>query len=125
MENEEFKDKGNDNITEEVIKKDVPYITKGQKVTDFLIGFFGGILYSIAMTFTLGIFTQPPIVDYVGVFLAAVFLVYVGLIVYFIGFNKRKYIGIGLLGFVILILVMFGGCFFIANSMLVRPNVTP
>ncbi|MGE5329177.1 MAG: hypothetical protein ACM3KR_06710 [Deltaproteobacteria bacterium] len=125
MENEEFKNEVNNEKNEEVIKKDAVYLTKGQKVTDFFIGFFGGILYSIAMIFAIGIFSQPPLINFINIFFIAVIIVYIGLIIYFTAFNKRKYIGIGLLGYIILILISFGGCFFATNLIFINPNQMP
>jgi len=99
------------------------YDTSGKKVGDFLIGFFGiWVLNSIFVAINsliFGGFSGPSFSGSIGM-LTSVFpslILDIVLIVYFLKFSERKYIGIGMLNSVVLPLLIFGACLLVFSSM--------
>lgn len=91
--------------SEEMNKQSQPdyYQDKHNRKKDTFLGIFSGITY-IVFFFLLA-----------GSLRANAWLGFLGLIIYIIAvsisfFNKRRYIGIGLISVVVIPLVIFGGC---------------
>ncbi len=82
------------------------YDTKGKKVSDTFIGFFGGLFAYLVIG---GIFST---IRYSGISIAVILLSVVAYIVAVIGFitRGRKFIAIGLILLVVIPLIVFGGC---------------
>ncbi|MGE5473360.1 MAG: hypothetical protein ACM3UU_03980 [Ignavibacteriales bacterium] len=115
-------------VIEETIKKNSYYITKSKKVIDFLIGFFTAILYFFLVLIAIGLITNILVsmpVRFSGNLFGLLILIltllgYLALVIYFMKFTRRKYIGIGLLGFAIFVLIAFGGCMLVIVPNLFR-----
>jgi predicted permease len=95
------------------------YTTTGRKVVDFLIGFFGLIIFgSILSTILLSTVWRQGLSGLNALFMPFIQLVYgIPLAVYFFKFNKRRYIGIGLIIALVVPLLFFGSCLLIISTL--------
>lgn len=76
---------------------------KENKISDFFIGVALGIVLLIVIVI---VSLQMASINAA----IAIMVVYIGGIVYLIGFSSRKYIGVGILVISLLPLLIFGGC---------------
>jgi hypothetical protein len=93
--------------TKDALIKPSYYTTTKRKVSDFCIGFFGGIMLNVLLVFLSFSLSRSGSFDWIGSLFDLLFFVF--LIVYF--FKKgRRFIAIGMISMILLPLLAFGSC---------------
>jgi hypothetical protein len=84
------------------------YTDRSKKVSDLLIGFFGGLGY-IALAFTFFVLSYHKIESIFNILLSIAIIIYLLAILFFF-YIKRKYLSIGLILLVTVPPAIIGGC---------------
>jgi hypothetical protein len=97
------------------------YDNNGKKATDFVIGFFGfpfaaGTLMQIA-TLLFSLLQKTGIAINAGIVAISIYLILMVAAIVVAFKKKRRYIAIGIISNLLLVLLVFGACMAVLNGM--------